>query len=159
MKSPTIERIEKRDAQIASQLKRLSDAAYRLEADLLGLDDFPPLHRTHGDFEDSGTVFFCCRVGTELVGAAEAEVLADGEVNIASLIVTPDHARKGIGRLLVDRILSEYTGSRIVVTPAGGNSPAIALYEKLGFRIVGARDSREGIPLVMLERPAGSPQE
>jgi ribosomal protein S18 acetylase RimI-like enzyme len=63
---------------------------------------------------------------------------------IVSVFVEPDHRGLGIGRLLLDRILEElaarpqFTRLRLNVTET--QSAAKALYESLGFVVVGAED-------------------
>lgn len=67
---------------------------------------------------------------------------AGGEVHIHSIATHPDHRRKGIAAQLLAHALD--AGRAIGATLATlevrrGNTPAIALYERFGFRTVHAR--------------------
>jgi ribosomal-protein-alanine acetyltransferase len=64
------------------------------------------------------------------------------ELHINNVAVRENYRRRGIGRLLLDRILEE--GSRAGVANAflelrAGNEAALALYEKCGFRVTARR--------------------
>ncbi|RLE95884.1 MAG: ribosomal-protein-alanine N-acetyltransferase [Thermoprotei archaeon] len=63
-----------------------------------------------------------------------------GEGHVISLAVHPDYRRKGIGRALMEALLTRFKergmqAARLEVRVS--NTPAIRLYEKLGFRIKG----------------------
>lgn len=62
--------------------------------------------------------------------------------NINNVGVLPDFRRKGIGRLLMSELCSYCRNNGITLLTLEvreSNAPAIALYEKLGFRKVGLR--------------------
>lgn len=56
---------------------------------------------------------------------------------IDGLVVSPSHRRKGVGRSLLSRALNlagASGASSVIVQVSRDNTPAIALYEKAGFR-------------------------
>ncbi|MBP2476214.1 ribosomal-protein-alanine N-acetyltransferase [Crossiella equi] len=65
--------------------------------------------------------------------------LAEAEVH--TVAVDPDWQGKGIGRALMDNLLAHADGRRaeVFLEVRTDNQPAITLYEKLGFEIVGLR--------------------
>ena len=65
-----------------------------------------------------------------------------GEVHIHTIATHPDHRRAGVGAALLDRALAEGRAARCnlaTLEVRRGNAPAIAMYERAGFRIVHVR--------------------
>jgi ribosomal-protein-alanine N-acetyltransferase len=65
-----------------------------------------------------------------------------GELHIHSIATHPDHRRGGVGAALLARALAEgqAAGCRLAILEVRrGNTPAIAMYERAGFRIVHVR--------------------
>ena len=65
-----------------------------------------------------------------------------GESDMMNIAVHPDHRRKGVAEALVMSLIEELTrrGNHcLMLEVRPSNAPAIALYEKLGFRQVGRR--------------------
>ena len=61
---------------------------------------------------------------------------------ISNVAVSPEHRRHGIADALIDRLCKICEGlslSFVTLEVRAGNAPAIALYEKHGFRRVGLR--------------------
>ena len=78
--------------------------------------------------------------GTVLGYVGMMYVLDEGY--ISNVAVSPDWRRQGIGSALITRLceLCESLGlSFVTLEVRAGNTPAIALYEKHGFRCVGLR--------------------
>lgn len=82
---------------------------------------------------------------------------------VSALAVAAELRRRGIGTVLMERVISGAAGLGLGVSLDVGMSdePARALYEKLGFRVVSARETtpeeRRLVPvsgMVRLERPA-----
>jgi ribosomal-protein-alanine N-acetyltransferase len=65
-----------------------------------------------------------------------------GEVHILAIATHPDHRRAGIGAALLAHALAEGRAQRAglaTLEVRRGNAPAIALYERAGFRTVHVR--------------------
>lgn len=76
-----------------------------------------------------------------LAGYIVARMGAD-ELHINNVAVRESYRRRGIGRALLDRILAEATrcGSQAAYLELrAGNSAALSLYEKCGFRVTARR--------------------
>lgn len=145
--------LEHRDAAAAEEIRALLHAAYRIEAGILGVADFPPLARTAAHFAAADARFFGCREGGRLVAVTEIETPEPDHVHVGSLGVHPDCFRRGLGRGLLERVLERFPGRRITVSTGAANAPAIRLYEQLGFAIARRwATPEEGIPMVTLER-------
>ena len=77
----------------------------------------------------------------QVVGYVGAQTVIDG-TDMMNIAVHPDHRRNGIARMLIDALCARLRqrGSRMLMLEVrASNDPAIALYEKLGFRQVGLR--------------------
>lgn len=64
------------------------------------------------------------------------------ETDVMNVAVHPEHRRKGIARALVTALcdaLNAQSIQKLTLEVRASNDPAIALYEKLGFRQVGLR--------------------
>ncbi len=74
------------------------------------------------------------------------------EDELAWLYVDPALARRGVGRTLMERALSEM-GRPVSIEVLAGNTPALALYESCGFHrtetISGKMPSNEAFPVTV----------
>jgi [ribosomal protein S18]-alanine N-acetyltransferase len=81
------------------------------------------------------------RHADRVVGFVDYWLVAD-EVHLLAIATHPDHRRKGVGARLLDHLLgvAHATSAALVTLEVRrGNVPAIALYERRGFRRVGLR--------------------
>ncbi|MBO0767597.1 MAG: GNAT family N-acetyltransferase [Solirubrobacterales bacterium] len=70
------------------------------------------------------------RGGDDAVGIA---VEGDGLVGLFSLAVRPEARRRGLGRRLVRAMLAHASAQLAYLQVSSGNTPAVRLYESLGF--------------------------
>ena len=86
---------------------------------------------------NQGDRYFNLRLDTEgeMVAFAVTQVVLD-EATLFNIAVSPDHQRRGLGRALLEHLISELE-NRAVTTlwleVRASNQAAIALYESLGF--------------------------
>ncbi len=69
--------------------------------------------------------------------ASGVAAYADDWVGFRSLEVQPDHRRRGLGLALMDALLdwgAEHGATTAYLQVLGDNAPALALYQRLGFR-------------------------
>lgn len=80
------------------------------------------------------------------VGCAEASRVQDGEWFVNRVFIHPEHRRKGIGKILVTKMLEEATRqgcTKMVLTPGGYGFPYEAqrdFYVSCGFRVINDDD-------------------
>ena len=82
-----------------------------------------------------------------------------GEADMMNLAVAPAYRRRGVARALLaalEQALDARQVGSLCLEVRAGNAPAIALYEKLGFREVGRRknyypESKEDAVLMTVE--------
>jgi ribosomal protein S18 acetylase RimI-like enzyme len=123
---------------------------------VIAFADLPPLRESVGELQACGEDVWLCEEAGELVGAVGVEDLGDALL-IARLMVEPGAMRRGVGTALVRRVLA-LAGERAVrVGTAAANAPALALYERLGFRRVGERSVGPGLAYVDLVRDGAKP--
>ncbi|MBB3153404.1 GNAT superfamily N-acetyltransferase [Paenibacillus endophyticus] len=107
--------------------------SYKVEAELIGFEELPPLKDTVETLIVCGEDFYGYYLDSELCGAIaikrEEEI-----IDIHRLMVHPEHFRKGIAKellLYVERL----AGSEDVIVVATGteNVPAVSFYKQSGF--------------------------
>ncbi|SDE40074.1 Acetyltransferase (GNAT) family protein [Paenibacillus sp. UNCCL117] len=114
-------------------LLELQQLAYRIEAELIGFEEIPPLLDSPQTLRESGETFFGHYTGARLTGAVSCRQSAR-ELTICRMMVHPDCFRMGIAGKLLQYVESlAPPGGAIIVSTGTGNIPAVALYEKHGF--------------------------
>ena len=149
-----IEKLDHRADAIAAKMVTVFQRSYRIEGDLIGMDDFPPLRRTAADLQASDAMFFGAWCEGELAAAIEVTLEPEEELSIHSLVVDPAFFRRGLAGRLLCFVCDRLTWKTAVVDTAIVNEPAIALYRKYGFSEVKRWTPQHGIPKILLRRQA-----
>jgi len=127
-----ITKLENCHEEIANKIYSVFQSAYKVEAKLIGVANFPPLLRTAIDIGNSKTDFYGFYENDCLTGVIEI-VVEDNRIEINSLIVDPKYFKKGIAGKLIHYVLNTFDYSSAIVETAVVNLPAINLYKKHGF--------------------------
>ncbi len=144
-----IEPLSQYKAEQAQEIYRLRQRSYQVEADLIGLKDFPPLRRSVEEIAASPRLFVGCRCAERLVALAEYSI-DQTVLELSSLIVDPDFFRQGYAGKLMQYLLDLDTWQEAFVDTAQANAPAIRLYQKYGFQETKRWVPQHGIPLIRL---------
>ena len=147
-----VSEVDIRNGDASAEVHAVCQAAYALEAERITCADFPPLRESLEELRTSTDRFLVYTSGS-ITGALSFDDGAIGEVAITRLVVRPARLRQGIATALLrelERVINRPT--RIVVSTAETNVPAVALYEKSGYGITARWISAEGIPLISLEK-------
>ncbi|MEW7278676.1 GNAT family N-acetyltransferase [Aquimarina sp. 2201CG1-2-11] len=148
-----IRKINHKKEFIARKIFDLFQSSYKIEAEILEVDNFPPLQRTIQQFVKSITEFYAFYKDKEIV--ALIEVSGDDRcIDIESLVVDPAYFRNGIGAQLMRYIFSLKKTEMFVVETGLQNRPAVLLYEKLGFQEVKQWDTSFGVRKIRLKKPS-----
>jgi ribosomal protein S18 acetylase RimI-like enzyme len=127
-----INKLDNSNVEVAKQIFTTFQNSYKIEAQLIGTLDFPPLARSVRDIENSTTLFYGFSEKESL--AAVIEFVINGELlDINSLTVDPCYFRNGIADKLISYVLHKFNFSKAIVETAVVNTPAINLYKKHGF--------------------------
>jgi ribosomal protein S18 acetylase RimI-like enzyme len=135
--------------EVAARIVEIQQAAYRVEADLIGFDGIPQLAETEDQVQALSKMHWVgAFVDDLLVGIIAWE--QDGQdVDIDRLAVDPQHSRQGLGRRLVQSVPA--TGITSVST-GDANGPAVRLYSREGFEQVGSAEVAPGVRIAQLRR-------
>ena len=96
----------------------------------------------------AGTKFFVATLGDKVLGYVGISSIID-EGYITNIAVFPEYRNKGIGKALLERLFSfarDNSLSFVSLEVRESNSVAIALYEKLGFKLEGKRKNFYSAP-------------
>ena len=145
-----IRSLNQKKSATAEQILNLSLQAYRIESDLIGGFDIPPLHETLDEIQTSKSRFYGCYREALLAGVIELD--GEAEVTINRLVVNPQFFKQGVATELLD--YAKRTAGRLSVSTASGNLPAVNLYLKSGFYLVSTRDVPPGLTLSTFEYKA-----
>jgi ribosomal protein S18 acetylase RimI-like enzyme len=108
--------------------------SYKIEAEIIGSYEIPPLKDTVYTLQHCGETFFGYYENEILCGVISIKVDDDDEVDIHRLIVHPNHFRKGIAQLLLNFIETKFEVETIKVATGSKNTPAVSFYKKNGFQ-------------------------
>ncbi|MCB1001912.1 MAG: GNAT family N-acetyltransferase [Acidimicrobiales bacterium] len=143
-----IERLDLADRALAARVLDLQRAAYRVEADLIDFDGIPPMHESLDELATAPLDW----LGVFEQGRLVAAMAITGEgrtCDIDRLMVDPAEHRRGHGRRLVTAVLPHAV---VTVSTGERNTPAVSLYESLGFERVGRAKVAPGVWTVQFAR-------
>ena len=142
-----IQLLNHREPDMANAIHQLSLNAYRVEADFLGVDLFPPLNEKIASILNSHSQFYGCYMDSLLAGVMELE--GDVEKSVNRLVVDPLFFRRGIATRLLDA--GKAMGKTLRVSTAKANTPAVRLYQQSGFRLIDTFLIDDAIHIVVFE--------
>ena len=103
---------------------------------------------------------FVARLGEEVVGSVRGRVTEDGSAAIGKLCVHPRMQGHGIGARLLraaETALVEERGATRFRLHTGHRSEGnLRLYRRVGYQTVGTSQGADGVPMIVLEKPAGA---
>jgi ribosomal protein S18 acetylase RimI-like enzyme len=150
----TIIKLDLQDDLILSELWSLQHKAYRLEAEMIGFNEIPPLLETRDMLAGSIEEFYgCIDDNDDLLGAVAVLEESPGKLTVTRMMVNPDHFRKGVAGNMLEFIFGSYSGmEQFIVSTGKRNIPAVALYTKHGFIPDGIEEVAPGVELIEFYR-------
>lgn len=150
----TITRLDLQDQSIVSELWSLQHKAYRLEAELIGFQEIPPLLETREMLSRAQEDFYgCFDDDEELAGAIAVVEESPGTLTVTRMMVSPEHFRQGIAGSLLEFIFTANPGiEQFIVSTGKLNTPAVSLYTKYGFIPAGSEEVAPGVELIEFHR-------
>ncbi|GAE36685.1 GNAT family N-acetyltransferase [Halalkalibacter akibai] len=137
--------------KIAEDVLGIQIPSYKVEAEIIGSAEIPPLKDTVHTLQKCGEIFFGYYNNDELCGAIVIKV-TNVDVDIHRLIVHPNHFRKGIAQLFLNFIESRFNVKTIRVATGTKNIPAVRLYRKNRFQISKEVAVNEQLSLTFFEK-------
>ncbi|MET8978459.1 GNAT family N-acetyltransferase [Streptomyces sp. NPDC004539] len=147
--------------QDAEQIFRLQYLCFQSEAALYGNYRIDPLVQSLDSVREELTTdcVFVARLGEEVVGSVRGHITDDGAASIGKLCVHPRLQGHGIGARLLraaEAALAEERGAKRFRLHTGHRSEGnLRLYRKVGYETVGTSEGTDGVPMIVLEKPAG----
>lgn len=135
----------------AEKVLNVQIPSYKVEAEIIGSYEIPPLKDTVDTLQQCGETFFGYYFNVELWGAISIKVEND-KVDIHRLIVHPSHFRKGIAQRLLNFLESNIDFKTIKVATGSKNTPAVRFYKKNGFESIKEVKVNEELSLTFFEK-------
>ncbi|KGE20934.1 GNAT family N-acetyltransferase [Paenibacillus wynnii] len=147
-------KLDLQDELTINELWTLQHKAYRLEAQLIGFLDIPPLLETRDMLRSSSETFYgCVSEDGDIMGAVATKEELPGKLTITRMMVDPDHFRKGIAGSLLNYVFEQYNDmEQFIVSTGKLNTPAVSLYIKHGFIAAGIEEVAPGVELIEFNR-------
>ncbi len=136
----------------AKQMWQLQQAAYRVEAELIGWAELPPLRETVEELMESDETYIAYLEEGELAGALSYKKI-NSQLDIHKMIVNPRHFRKGIARQLLNHLENSHTDvNTIFVSTGARNEPAVQLYLRQGYEWTDTKEVAPGLELAFFQK-------
>jgi GNAT superfamily N-acetyltransferase len=142
------------DVEMLGQLWRLQHVAYRLEAEIIGFQEIPPLMDTMETLQNCGENFYgYLDTDGELLGAVAVDEEEINTLTVTRMMVHPEHFRKGIAAALMTHVFEQHPDlPRYIVSTGTLNQPAVQLYTKFGFKPVEVVQIAPGVELTTFHK-------
>ena len=129
-----IKKINLTDIETAKNVLELQMASYRIEAELIGFHDIPPLKDTIESLMACDEVFYGYHINDVLAGIISFKII-EKVLDIHRVAVHPLFFRMGVANNLINYIEElENNINKIVVCTGKLNLPAVNLYLKNGYQ-------------------------
>ena len=147
----TIEILSHRDPKVASDILRIQQESYAVEAELINFSDIPPFRDSIQSIVENDETFIGYMIEGKIVGvlAYKAE---QKEIDIYRLMVDPAYFRRGIGESLLKYLFATVPNMPVVVQTGKGNDPAVNLYLKYGFEPTDEVEVEQDVWIMMLKK-------
>lgn len=146
--------VDHRDAALATVIVRIQQRAYAVEADLIRFAAIPNLRESATDVQHLDLTFAAAFDDGQMAGFVGYRRDED-VVDIDRLAVDPVAFRRGVATAMLRFVIDREGSADYLVSTGRTNTPAVKLYESLGFRPVAERVIDAGLTVVQLRRPSG----
>ncbi|MEG0774303.1 GNAT family N-acetyltransferase [Clostridium sp.] len=147
-----IKKLNLKDSDTVKSVLTVQMASYKVEADIIGFYEIPPLNDTINSLKECDEIFYGYYIKDILAGIISYKVIGN-ILDIHRVAVHPDFFRLGIAGNLINFIERlEPNINKIVVCTGKKNQPAIKLYFKNGYEVIGDMEINPGIYLTEFEK-------
>jgi ribosomal protein S18 acetylase RimI-like enzyme len=147
-----IKKIDITDPKIANDVLKVQIPSYKVEAKIINYYDIPPLKDTVETLQACNETFFGYYINEVLCGAISIKI-ENNLIDIHRLIVSPKHFRKGIAKMLLEFIESNYQDIKTIIVSTGAkNVPAVNFYMQNGFTKIEEISVNEHLSLASFQK-------
>lgn len=147
-----IRKLNLNDNEIAKNVLKLQVASYKIEAEIIGFYEIPPLKDTLDSVKKCEEIFYGYFIEDVLSGIVSYKII-ENVLDIHRVAVQPYFFKQGIAKKLIDFIEQlESHINRIVVSTGKNNIPAVSLYLKKGYKKVQDIEIGKGIYITEFEK-------
>ncbi|MEW4372469.1 GNAT family N-acetyltransferase [Paenibacillus kandeliae] len=142
------------DDDTVRQIWSLQHIAYRIEAEMIGAKELPPLMDTVESLRTCGETFYGeVDEDGEIHGVVAVLREKPGTLTITRMMVHPNYGRRGIGSQLLNHVFAQHPQVPLYIVSTGTlNEPAVRLYRKAGFEPIEAFQVAPGVELTTFHR-------
>jgi len=147
-----IKKLNLKDSKVAKQVFELQLISYKVEAELIGFNDIPPLKDTVDSLRECDETFYGYYVDDVLAGIISYNIIKF-VLDIHRVAIHPNFFRMGIAGKLIN-FIEDLEGNidKYVVCTGAKNLPAVNLYLKRGYKKVTDKKIGEKVYLTEFEK-------
>ncbi len=145
-----IKKLDLKRADTAKAVLDLQMESYRIEAEIIQFYDIPTLKDTIESIRQCGEIFHGYFIEDTLAGIISWKI-EDETLDIHRVAIDPKFFRRGIAKKLLN-FIEEHNVNKIIVSTGKGNTPAIKLYLKMGYKKVKDIKISEDMYLTLFEK-------
>lgn len=147
-----IAKLDLKDNETAKKVLELQIASYKIEADLIGFDEIPPLKDTINALKECDENFYGYYRNNMLAGIISFKVF-ENVIDIHRVAVHPHYFRMGIADKLIKYMEGlESNIKKVIVCTGKDNLPAVHLYLKNGYKKKNDIEISKGIFITEFEK-------
>ena len=147
-----IKKLNIKDTEVAKCVLELQLVSYKIEADIIGFQEIPPLKDTIDSLKRCGEIFYGYYMNDVLAGIISYKII-ETVLDIHRVAVHPLFFRKGIASKLIDFI--EELGIniiKVIVCTGKDNLPAVTFYLSKGYKSIKDFEISKGIYITEFEK-------
>jgi ribosomal protein S18 acetylase RimI-like enzyme len=146
-----IQLLDNKNSVAAEQIVKLQKASYKVEAELIGFMQIPPLLELPEDILNSEETYYGYFVEGNL-GGIISYTIDKGVLDICKVAVHPDFFKRGIATKLI-KLVEQVDGIKSIIVSTGlKNEPAVKLYTSLGFVETHVCEVAQGVHIIHFEK-------
>jgi len=147
-----IEKLNLKDIETTKSILELQIASYKIEADMIGFYEIPPLKDTIVSLKECEEIFYGYYRNNVLIGIISFKII-ESVLDIHRVAIHPLYFRMGIAGKLINFIEGlESHIKKVIVCTGKDNLPAVNLYLKNGYKKKNDFEISKGIFMTKFEK-------
>lgn len=147
-----IKKLDLKNPETARSILELQLASYKIEAEIIGFNDIPPLKDTVDSLIACDETFYGYYINDVLTGIISYKII-EKVIDIHRVAIHPLYFRMGIADNLINFIEGlENNINKVVVSTGKENLPAVSLYLRNGYKRKQDIEISKGIYITEFEK-------